>query len=144
MDSVCPVVKYVRNWKGTELEFDRSSLVVNWKDTGSSLTWNFAVSQPGQFAVSLSTAAFARPRIWKGGHTVEISVGDQVISDVIKKDLELDSPRTKHFPEAESMLGTIRILEPGIYSLTMRVTGFNPEIEHGIAISYIRLEAQNE
>ncbi|MCP4402727.1 MAG: alpha-L-fucosidase, partial [bacterium] len=92
--------------KDIDLKLDRSSLVINWKDTDSSLAWDFAVSHPGQFAVSVSTAAFARPHIRQGGHTVEITVGNQVISSVMKKELELDSPRTRHFPEAESTIGT--------------------------------------
>jgi len=124
----------------TDMQLDRSSIVINWKETGSSLTWQVKVSQPGRFTVRLSTAAVLRPRVWKGGHTVEISLADQTLSQVLTKDNELDTPRTKHIPEVESIIGDITISKPGVHTVTLRVTEFNPEAEHGIAVSYLCLE----
>ncbi len=125
-----------------DLALDRSATITNWKDTDSQVCWTFRIAEPGKFQVVLSTVAMRRPKIWQGGHTVEVGVGDTMISKVISKDRDVDTPRTKHFPEAESMIGTVKIAAPGTYSLAMRVTAFNPETEHGIAVSYVRLEPQ--
>ena len=127
-----------------DLTLDRSSILVNWKEPDSLLNWQFRVAEAGEFTVILSTAAVMRPRIWQGGHTVEIRLGEATLSQNITKDRELDTPRTKHIPEAESIIGSVNIPEPGIYSLAMQVTVFNPAAEHGIAVSYIRLEPSTQ
>lgn len=125
-----------------DLTLDRSSILVGWKEPDSRLNWQFRVAEAGEFTVLLSTAAVMRPRIWQGGHTVEITLGETTLSQNISKDRELDTPRTKHIPEVESIIGTVNIPEAGVYSLAMQVTAFNPAAEHGIAVSYIRLEPQ--
>ena len=75
-----------------------------------------------------------RPREWVGGHTVELEIGQgtlkkgstpiKTLKKKIRKDEELDVPRTKHFKEAISAVGKVKITEPGTYTVKMKVLDF--------------------
>ena len=139
--------------KDTELSIDRSSIAVGWKDTDTAMVWELKVSEPGNFQVALSTAAVQKPREWIGGHSVELSIARgtlrgktepaKVLKRKIRKDEELDVPRTKHLHEAVSNIGKIKIDEPGTYVLTMKVTNFPKKAENGIQVSFIRMTQDN-
>lgn len=138
--------------KDADLKLDRSSILTGWKDTKTSVTWEFRVTEPGQFSVSLSTAAVLRPREWVGGHTVQMEIGQGTIKNgskaiealkkKIRKDGELDVPRTKHFKEAISRIGKVKVSEPGNYTITMKVTDFPAKAVNGLQLSFVKLEKE--
>ena len=132
-----------------EMGLDRSGILVGWKDSDSVAEWEFNVAEPGTFAVSVSTAAVRRPREWVGGHTVQIELGKgnlkkgstpvATIKRKIKKDEELDVPRTKHFKEAVSNIGSVNIVEPGKYTIKMTVPSFPKKAINGLQLSFVNL-----
>ncbi|MBT3272585.1 MAG: alpha-L-fucosidase [Spirochaetales bacterium] len=138
--------------KDTEMLIDRSGIAVGWRNTGSSLSWEFKVSEPGEFAATLSTAAVLRPREWVGGHTVELAFGRgsekkgiapyKTIKRKIRKDSDHEVPRTKHLKEALSGLGTVSFSEPGTYTVEMSVSLFPKKAANGIQVSFIELRRQ--
>ena len=143
------MAKLAPSKKDTELGLDRSGILVGWKDTKSYVEWECRISAPGKFTVSISTAAVLRPREWVGGHTVELELGRgslkngsetvKVLKRKIKNDGELDVPRTKHFKEALSRIGSVTIPEAGTYTVKMTALDFPKKAENGLQLSFVEM-----
>lgn len=135
---------------GTPMKLDRSSILVGWTNKKNSVRWNFNVSAPGKFRIETSTAAVARPRIWAGGQTVELSLNGPAVKSAagptvktlnkkIRRDENLDTARTKHLPEVISKIGPVVIKSPGMYTLEMKVLDFGKKAQNGLQLSFVRL-----
>ncbi len=115
-----------------------TGLLENWHSTLDEVTWSFRTLQPGVFAVQIHTVA-PKYKSWTGGHEVQVSTGEKVICGPIKADEILDLPRTYHFEEAVSHLGTL-YLEPGHHVLTLRALHINTEVYGGLRVGQVVLE----
>jgi alpha-L-fucosidase len=143
------MAKIIPGKADTAMGLDRSGILVGWTDVKSAALWEFRASEPGRFAVSVSTAAVHRPREWVGGHTVQLEIGRGTLKNgsvpvktlkrKITNDEELDVPRTKHFKEALSNVGSVKISEPGTYTVSMTVLDFPKKAASGMQLSFVRL-----
>ena len=135
--------------RDTDLGLDTSSITTGWKDTKTVAAWEFRMTDPGNFRISISTATLLRPREWVGGHAVEIELGKgtlkkggtvvNTLKKKIRKDQELEIPRTKHFKEVLSIIGKVKITETGIYTLKIRVTDFPKKAIDGMRLSFVHV-----
>jgi len=129
--------------KGAGLAIDRSGIVTGWTSKQPKLScklkWKFTVTDPGRFDVYLDTAAMAHPRVWKPGHEVALTIAGGKLARKLRKDAVIESPRTLHFQEVASKLGSMTIKEPGTYTAELRATQIKQSIPGGLAVSTVRL-----
>ena len=122
---------------GRRLCIGRGGVTENWHTKSNWLSWDAKVFEPGEFEVQVLTAY--RGRQWFGGHKVKLAVGRQSVGGTLTPDEMLDSPRTKHMPEAATTLGTLTIAKPGVHTLTLRADLINKDVRAGLGVSEVRL-----
>ena len=77
---------------------------------------------------------------WKGGHEVSVSIGRQTVTRKVRADKKVESPRTFHFEERVTRLGTLEIKKPGKTVLKLKASQINRAVTNGLCVSEIRLE----
>jgi len=122
---------------GRQFRIGRGGVVEGWQTKSNWLSWSFKVSTPGEFTVKVHTAV--RGREWKGGHKVALTVAGQSLSGRLKADETIDSARSKHVPEAASVLGTVVIPSAGAHTLKLKAAAINKEAGTGLCLSEVRL-----
>ena len=127
---------------GSLIGLDPSGIVTGWTRRQGKLVWEFMLSNPGTYAVQLSTAALTRPRIWKGGHTVELKIAGKTFTKKLRKDEVLDTPRTRYIPEAVTKLGKISLKKPGLYRVELKALEINKSAPGGLHFSEVRILQQ--
>ena len=122
---------------GRRMRLGRAGVTENWQTTSNWLSWDFKVSQGGEFEVKVLTSV--RGRAWRGGHKVKVSVAGEGLTGTLRADETLDTPRSKHAPEAASKLGKVRIAAAGTYTLKLRAVEIRKDVPSGLAVSGVQL-----
>ncbi len=91
----------------------------------------------GNYAVRVHTVAH-KYKAWQGGHELRVSVENQSIIGVVTADEMTDLPRTYHFEEAVTDLGTLA-LRAGTHTLTLEALQINPDVLGGLCVGQIVL-----
>ena len=82
-------------------------------------------------------SAFAR-------HSVSVEIAEEgtrveTVGGTLSGDQLVQSPRSKHHPEATTLLGVVELARPGTYTATVRATEIIPGTETGLSISGVEL-----
>ena len=117
----------------------RGGAIEGWHTTDNWLSWDFRVSEPGEFEIKVATAAAGHGRTWQGGHKVAVEVDGKTIKGTLTADEQVDSPRAQYFPEAATRLGKIKIDKPGTHQLTIKATQVKKDVPAGLTISSVQL-----
>ena len=121
---------------GRKAVVDVGGRVCGWSSKSNWLSWEFKVSEPGEFEVKIVVPLPSDK--WKGGHRVKASVGRQAARGVIRPEEEIDSPRTKHGREVAATLGTISIGRAGTHKLTLKAETIKKSAGH-LGVSAVQL-----
>lgn len=93
-----------------------------WTKAEEWVSWEFTISRPGQFSVTLTQACGKG----SGGSEYTVSIGDQVIRDLV--------PDTGAFTNfVERTLGTFTLTNPGAYTVEVK-----PVKKPGLAVMDLR------
>ncbi len=122
------------------LHLGRAGLLENWRSPLDRASWTFYLPEAGTFAVRVHTVAPKYKR-WQGGHQLRVTVENQVASGVVTADEMVDLPRTYHFEEAVTDLGTLA-LGAGTHTLTLEALQINPDVAGGLCVGQIVLNNQ--
>ena len=120
---------------GPQIALGRGGMIEGWRKKSNWMSWDFKVSEPGEFQVHVHTAVRHE---WRGGHKVKLMLGRQTLRSAIRPDEVIDSPRAKHWPEAATGLGKFTIAKPGAHTLRFRAEDIKP-VPEGLAVSEVRL-----
>ncbi len=123
---------------GAAMGVGPSGVTENWYSPEDYMSWDCRVIQPGEYEVQIRTMA-KKYEPWKGGHDVEVRVGDQILSETIKDDGRMNSLRNYHFEEAFTRLGTVRIDKPGTLEVVLKARNIKEDVDHGLCLSTLRL-----
>ncbi|MFW6162062.1 MAG: alpha-L-fucosidase [Planctomycetota bacterium] len=123
--------------RGRRMRIDRGGITEGWRNKANWLSWDVQVSTPGTFEVKVHTAV--RGRQWQGGHAVEVSLGRQKLGGKLVADQRIDSPRSKHIPEAATRLGTLTVAEPGAHTVKLKAEQIAKDVPRGLCVSEVRL-----
>ena len=122
---------------GRQLRIDRGGITESWHTRSNSVSWDVQVTSPGDFEVVVHTAL--RGKEWRGGHTVAISVGRQKVVGKIVPHEMIDSPRSKHVPEALTRLGTLTLAKAGTHTLKLKALDIATATGRGLTVSEVKL-----
>ena len=122
---------------GRELRIDRGGITENWHTKSNWVSWDVQVTAPGDFEVVVHTAL--RGKEWQGGHTVAVSVGRQKVAGKIVPHETIDSPRSKHIPEALTRLGKLAIAKVGTHTLELKALDIAKATGRGLTVSEVKL-----
>ena len=120
--------------------------IIDWLNPESWADWEFVVTKPGTFEVSLGSFEVKkgtgrnRKSIYEGGHKLSLSIASQNLNfktDVEKKNIEKPSP---YFTDIVSYAGRILISKPGRYSLNLKPISIVTEKNEGLTLRWIRLK----
>ena len=120
--------------------------IIDWLNPESWADWEFVVTKPGTFEVSLGSFEVKkgtgrnRKSIYEGGHKLSLSIASQNLNfktDVEKKNIEKPSP---YFTDIVSYAGRILISKPGRYSLNLKPISIVTEKNVGLTLRWIRLK----
>ncbi len=113
-------------------------MVQKWFSTQDWIHWEFTADRVGSYKIELHTVAPKYVK-WKGGHEVSVSIGRQTVTRKVRADKKIDSPRTFHFEERVTRLGTLEIEKPGKTVLKLKASQINRAVTNGLCVSEIRL-----
>ncbi len=122
---------------GRQLRIDRGGITENWHTKGNWASWDVQVTAPGDFEVVVHTAL--RGKEWRGGHRVAVSVGRQKVAGKIVPHERIDSPRSKHVPEAATRLGRLAIAKAGTHTVRLKALAIAKAVGRGLTVSELRL-----
>ena len=128
---------------GASMGVGPSGVTENWYSPEDYMSWNCRVIQPGEYEVQIRMMA-RKYEPWKGGHDVEIRIGNQVLSGIIKDDGRMNSLRNYHFEEAFTRLGTVRIEKPGTLEVELKARNIKEDVEQGLCLSAVLLSHVSE
>jgi alpha-L-fucosidase len=123
---------------GKGLTIDRSGVIANWFDPGSSISWQCMIDEPGEYRVELRTLA-KKYGPWVGGHRVSVECEEASVAGQLDADTHPDTPNARYFFETGSCLGPLSIRRGGRQKITLRAHSLNPEDSAGLAVSNLVL-----
>lgn len=96
----------------------------NWRETDINLNWEFKVEIPGEYNIELVSAeiGYHEDPSWLDGHTVEVTMGDQKQTTIIKKERDEFNPRSQYWKKVYSSGGTLYFEKAGRYSINLNAT----------------------
>ncbi len=118
-------------------------LVEQWKEVGSSVSWDFIVSSPGDYEIWIVSGTVRAHELWYSEHSVSIDVAGQRLEAELTPDRDSASRRSYYYPEQESRCGTIHLPTAGPARLKLTAEKVNPAAPDGICIAGIRLSPIN-
>jgi hypothetical protein len=128
----------------SKVAFDQGGVTENWYENNAELVLEFEVIQPGRFEMLVITSAIKYPRIWEGGHLIEISIFNETgclntYTKMITDDREWNSPRGLGLPEKATVAGEVQIDKTGLYRLVIKAVNIIQESSGGLNISEVYL-----
>ncbi len=120
--------------------------ILDWENPGDWASWDFVVTKPGTFQVSLGSfqvkrgSGRTRRSVYEGGHKLTIEVASQklnFITDTKMRDIEKPSP---YFTDIVSTAGKINISKPGRYTLKLKPESIITTQKLGLTLRWVRLK----
>lgn len=120
--------------------------ILDWVDPKDWASWDFVVTKPGTFEVSLGSfmvkigSGRTRRAIYEGGHKLKITVDSQNLNfttDAKAKYIEKPSP---YFTDIVSDAGKITITKPGRYTLNLKPQNIVTKQDLGLTLRWVRLK----
>lgn len=105
-----------------ECRRSKNGVIEGWSRTEDFLTWQFTVSQPGEYEVVLRTFTEKYPEkdtSWEGGHKFRLSCGGKELSFTVTDDRRIQPRDLFLWQEVETSCGTLSIEKAGSYTLTL-------------------------
>ncbi len=124
----------------SQLTIDQGGVCDGWLDTSDYISWRFYVRKTGTYKANLFTCATKYPRVWGGGHVVELKCAGQKLKAEVKADGPSDTARALHLPEATTNLGQLS-LEKGWREIFLHTSAINisENTSNGLTVSELRL-----
>lgn len=126
-------------WIDDKICIDPNGNITNWFSAEDFAQWEFEVYHPGSYMVSIQTRAI-KYTPWAGGHLVQIECGDSQITARLLDGEKVQNSHSHYFDERLTSLGTIKINEPGVKKLTLRLLELNKEERAGLLVTRILLK----
>lgn len=123
-----------------ELRFDGRGVAERWTNKDEWLEWDFRVSKPGTFHVSLVTSEQKDGTNWEGGHVVSVEVAGQTLKTVIDRDERVENPSNPYWPYVRSNAGTVRIEKPGTYKVAVKPESIEAQKKLGFTLVSVDLK----
>jgi hypothetical protein len=121
------------------LGLSHSKVIQGWTDPTDWLSWQFKVSEPGEFAVKVIVSSPWHGHASPAGHVVSASVGDQRVVGSLAGGEPVDSPRAQYFPESVTCIGKITIDGTGTFELSLKAEALDPNTGEGLTVSAVEL-----
>jgi hypothetical protein len=121
-----------------------NGLTEGWLDGSPSLTWKLRIATPGRYAVNVVTGTLRHAAEWRGGHRVAVSVAGETLEAEITPDEQIDSPRSRYFPEFATHLGAVTIERPGVRELVLEARAIDPRATGGLAVASVSLSRSGD
>ena len=118
---------------GSTLQILSNGLSAGWMDTGSALTWQVRIYQPGTFEVAV-TAAPIHGTEEVSEHRVAVAVGGESATGPLRNATLLNTPRAQYFPEYRVVLGRLSIATAGTHVCALRATEVVPGTPDGVTL----------
>ncbi len=123
----------------SSLAITTSGMVSGWKSTADWLSWEFKVTQPGDYRVKLVVASNRHAQAAAAEHRVTVTAGEASVSGVTTPEEKVDSPRAQYFPEYATTLGVLRLPAAGRYTLSLRAEEIAAGASEGFTAAAVEL-----
>ena len=124
-------------------EIGRWGFVEGWKDTDSSLTWDFTLYDPGKYEIEIQMATHHATGHFETGHSFKIDIADQAIDCVANEDERRSDPFREDGPiprpDIITKAGKVTIDNSGRQTLSITPTAFADELKMGVQLRSINL-----
>ena len=110
--------------KEVSLVLSKSGIIENWHQTSDILTWEFLVTQPGSFSVTLHTFTEKYPEkdpegSWEGGHRFVLECAGQQLKFQVSDDERIHPRDLFLWYDVATRCGRIKFERPGRYTLRL-------------------------
>ncbi|MFO8079545.1 MAG: alpha-L-fucosidase [Armatimonadota bacterium] len=106
-----------------DVRMDRSGVIRDWNEQGTSLTWTCVVPEPAEYEVQVVLGSHGHRRDPEGGQTVTTATGGQQVAGALTTDRPVNTPRAQYYPEYVTTLGTVTFDEAGEQTVTLTLDG---------------------
>lgn len=121
------------------MKINLNGIVTGWRSEKNCISWEFDVNCPGEYEVVLYTIT-SKYQSWKGGHKVSVLLNGNRTKKVITEDVIPKGVNRKYFAETGSIVGNVKIENPGTYNLQLLADKINPADTAGLAVTRIILK----
>ncbi|MGH9880889.1 MAG: alpha-L-fucosidase, partial [Pyrinomonadaceae bacterium] len=102
------------------LRFDSRGVIEKWVNKDEWLSWDFKMTQPGNYEVVVLTSEQKYGRDWEGGHEVGVEVAGQKLRATVDNDGKEENPANPYWKYVTSKMGRITVDKPGKLSLVLK------------------------
>ena len=138
MDGNVSLPAYLAEREG-EMSLSTGKMIENWKQPEGSLTWQFKLHEPGNYAVRVVVGTHYHPADAVEGHEVTVAVDAQAVSGTLSSAEKVDSARSHHFPEYVTTVGEIELTEAGTHTMVLTAQKINPKAPVGLMVAGVEL-----
>jgi len=121
----------------SQIFLTRNGMLGGWKDTASTLQWQFKLLAPRTFTAKVILGSPYHRRPPDGGHVLRLTAGEATVAGPVTCDEQVQSPRAQYFPEYAGTLGEIRLDAPGTVDVTLQAEEIVGEA--GITLAAVQL-----
>jgi len=99
----------------------RGLTVSGFHTKGQALSWDFKVYEPGRYQVEV-VCHVNEGKDWQADGRMRVNVAGQSVENQLIESKRVETITTPHFLEVYSIIGTVKIDNPGAHSLTLEVS----------------------
>jgi alpha-L-fucosidase len=139
-DSSVTLPAYLATVHGKQLRFDMRGVTERWFNSDSWMEWEFQVSRPGTYDLSVITSEQKDGRGWEGDHKVILETAGATFSAILNADAKVDNPANPYWPYVRSDVGRVRFDKPGTYTLAFKPEAIESAKKLGLTLVSVNLK----
>ena len=125
---------------GSKLALDGRGVIEHWVNKEDYVDWDFKVTKPGTYDVTLLTSDQKYGKDWEGGHQVTIDVAGQMLKGTVTDNGKAEDPSNPYWHSVISKIGRVKIAAPGKYTLALRPDAIESQKNLGLTLVSVELK----
>jgi hypothetical protein len=140
-DASVTLPAYLATLHGKQMRFDMRGVAERWFSKDDWMEWEFQVSRPGTYELSVITSEQKDGRGWEGGHKLSIDAAGTTLEGVVDADAKVENPANPYWPYVRSDFGRVRIDKPGTYRVALKPQSIESAKKFGLTLVSVNLKA---
>ena len=125
--------------KAPNLGIDSRGVIEKWVNKEEWVSWDFKVTSPGTFDVTVLTSEQKYGRAWEGEHQVAIEVAGKKLQGTVANHGKQENPGNPYWKYVVSKIGQVTIDKPGKHNVILKPEMLKTEKGFGLTLVAVKL-----